>query len=167
MVEEDRGDPLDQVLGFRRAASLKNLKDSESKRVIEAVLKQVRVMYPDLKWYGLRVERSDVGLEELKKNIDRLDLARLKMILDIEGFRGVPDEWLDFAEFLVKAQYGKAFECNEILSEMARLIVFKTAGYPEDKEFVRIFYKIPIRRLLRFFRKFKVSSRLSENNNAV
>ena len=153
----DSRDSIDRVLGSSRSRHFKNLKDDEGKRVIEAILKCIDKMFPDLGWHGLKVGHSNVEFDDLQKNLEKLDLELLKITLDIEGFNGIPDEWLDLADFLVKMQRGKQYECHNILGDLARLIVFKISGFSSNKIFIRMFYKAPIAQVIRFFKKFKVA----------
>ena len=158
----DSRDPIDRLLGYSRSKSFKSLEDSKSKRIIEAVLKNISKMFPNLSWNGLKVEHSNAGIDELQKNIEQLDLESLKIALDLEGFNGVPDEWIEFAEFLAKAQRGNQYYCNNYLGDLARIIIFKISGFSNDKDFVRTFYKAPINQVIRFFKKFRVT-KISES----
>lgn len=153
----DGRDSIERVLGSSRSRHFRNLKDDESKRVIESVLKCIDKMFPNLGWQGLRVGHSNSDFEELQRNLERLDLELLRITLDIEGFQGVPDEWLDFAGFLAKVQRGKQYECHNMLGDLARLVVFKISRFSSDKDFIRTFYKMPIAQVIRFFKKFKIT----------
>lgn len=155
MVEEDR-DPLNKVLGSNKARYFRYLEDDSKKEVIESILLKIKDMFPSLNWSGLRIESSNAGIEVLKKNLEDLDLERLRISLDLEGFEGIPDQWLEFANFLIKLQRGKIHECNNLLGDLARMILFKLSGFGSDKDFIRTFYKVPVNQLLKFFKKFKV-----------
>lgn len=124
---------------------------------IEVVLKCIDKMFPNITWKGLRIGYSNADFDELQRNLGQLDLEFLKITLDIEGFHGVPDEWLEFAEFLAKMQRGKQYACSNMLGDLARLIVLKISGFGSDKVFVKTFYKMPIAQVIRFFKKFKVT----------
>ncbi len=154
----DSRDSTDRVLGSSRSRYFKSLKDDESKRTIEVVLKCIDKMFPNLTtWQGLKVGYSNADFDKLQRNLEHLDLELLKITLDIEGFSGVPDDWLDLADFLAKVQRGKQYECRNMLGDLARLIVLKISGFSSDKVFVKTFYKMPIAQVIRFFKKFKIT----------
>ena len=162
----DSGDSIDRVLGSSRSGYFKSLKDDERKRAIEVVLKCIDKMFPNITWKGLGIRYSNADFDELQRNIEQLDLELLKITLDIEGFRGVPDEWLEFAEFLAKMQRGNQYACRNMLGDLARLIVLKTSGFSSDKVFVKTFYKMPIAQVIRFFKRFKITLSDEEVDNA-
>ena len=163
----DSRDFTDRVLGSSRSSYFKSLKDDESKRAIEVVLKCIDKMFPNLTWRGLSVGYSNAEFEELQRNLELLDLELLKITLDIEGFSGVPDDWLDLADFLAKVQRGKQYECRNMLGDLARLIVLKISGFSSDKVFVKTFYKMPIAQVIRFFKKFKITLNYSKETSNV
>ncbi len=145
------------MLGFGRSQRFQELDDTESKRVIEVVLKYINETFGDLDWQGLSVGYSSSDFTRLHEHLEKLDLNRLKIILDIEGFAGIPDDWIALAEFLMKAQRGKQYHCNDLLNDLARLIVLKASGLAEDKSSVWIFRKAPLADVIKFFKKFKVT----------
>ena len=162
----DSRDSIDRVLGSSRSGYFKSLKDDERKRAIEVVLKCIDKMFPNITWKGLGIGYSNADFDELQRNLEQLDLELLKITLDIEGFRGVPDEWLEFAEFLAKMQRGNQYACRNMLGDLARLIVLKTSGFSSDKVFVKTFYKMPIAQVIRFFKRFKITLSDEEVDNA-
>lgn len=150
---------LDRVLGYNRANLFAALKASEKKNIAKKLLEFISKSFPDTHYRNpLRIGHSNNDLKVLQSHIDLLSLESLKLELDLEGFNGVPDEWLDLAEFLLKAAHGISYESGGCISDLARLIVFKISTLSGDKDFVRTFYKVPIRQLLRFFKKFKVTA---------
>lgn len=153
----DSRDSIDRVLGSSRSSYFKSLKDDERKRAIEVVLKCIDKMFPNITWQGISVGYSNAEFEKLQRNLELLDLELLKITLDIEGFSGVPDDWLDLADFLAKVKRGKQYARSNMLGDLARLIVLKISGFSSDKVFVRIFYKMPIAQVIRFFKKFKIT----------
>ena len=162
----DSRDSIDRVLGSSRSSHFKSLKDDERKRAIEVVLKCIDKMFPNITWKGLGIGYSNADFDELQINLDQLDLELLKITLDIEGFHGVPDEWLEFAEFLAKMQRGKQYACRNMLGDLARLIVLKISGFSSDKVFVKTFYKMPIAQVIRFFKRFKITLNGEKVDNA-
>lgn len=157
---------LESILGYGRAGSFRSLEDDENKQIIAHVLDFLSERFEHLSWSGLRIGHSNAEIEELQENIKKLDLEVLKLKLDIEGFEGVPDQWLDFASFLVKVQRGKAYECNNLLGDLAKMIVMKVAGYQGDKDFIRTFYKVPVAQLIKFFKKYQISKKEECSSNA-
>ena len=153
----DSRDSIDRVLGSSKSVQFKTLKDDERKRAIEVVLKCIDKMFPNITWQGISVGYSNAEFEKLQRNLELLDLELLKITLDIEGFSGVPDDWLDLADFLAKVQRGKQYARSNMLGDLARLIVLKISGFSSDKIFVRMFYKMPIAQVIRFFKKFKIT----------
>lgn len=161
----DSRDSIDRVLGSSRSRYFKSLKYDERKRAIEVVLKCIDKMFPNITPKGLEIGYSNADFDELQRNLGQLDLELLKITLDIEGFHGVPDEWLEFAEFLAKIQRGNQYACSNILGDLARLIVLKISGFSSDKVFVKTFYKMPIAQVIRFFKRFKITLNGEEVDN--
>lgn len=156
-MASDGNKTIESILGCGRAKTFASLEDSESKRIIETVLVFAKQTFQDLDQYqGLSVGHSNHEIERFQRCVERLDLEKLKITLDLAGFAGVPDDWLELASFLMKAERGKSYECSRYLSNLAKMIIFKITGHSSDKDFLRTFHKVPARQLLRFFRKYRV-----------
>ena len=156
-MASDGNKTIESILGYSRAKTFASLKDSESKRIIETVLDFAKQSFQDLDRYqGLVLGHSNSEIERFQSYVERLDLEKLKITLDLAGFADVPDDWLELARFLLKAERGKSYECSRYLSNLAKMIIFKITGHFGDKDFLRTFHKVPAGQLLRFFKKYRV-----------
>lgn len=156
-MASDGNKTMESILGCDRAKTFANLEDSESKRIIETVLVFAKQSFHDLDQHqGLVLGHSNTEIERFQSYVERLDLEKLKITLDLAGFANVPDDWLELARFLMKAERGKSYECSRYLSNLAKMIIFKMTGHSGDKDFLRTFHKVSAGQLLRFFKKYRV-----------
>lgn len=157
---------IENLLGYKQAKILKEFKDSKEKRIINQVLLFIAKLKESLGTsYGpdfLATGYSNDSIDEFVKVVNAFEFEELKLMLDIHGLDS-PDDWLGFAKFLVKTQTGKTEICQKFLERLARAIAFKASGYHTDKDFVRTFFKVPIRRLLKFFEKYRVTAKKETN----
>lgn len=157
---------IESILGYRRAKQLASLDDSEKKEFMkkETIKKILDFIYKISRgvehsswstWSLLELGHSNDSIAEFIKLVDKFEFEELKLVLDLNGIDS-PEDWLEFARFLVKIQHGKQEMCGKLLGRLAKVIVYKASGFYKDKEFLRTFYKVPIRQLLRFFSRYQV-----------
>lgn len=154
---------IESILGHRRAKQLDSLDDSEKKEIIKKVLDYIYKIDRETEhncwspWSLLDIGHSNASIAEFTKIVDRFEFEELKLVMDLNGIDS-PEDWLEFARFLVKIQHGKQEMCGKLLERLAKVIIYKASGFYKDKEFLRTFYKVPVRQLLRFFSRYQVVS---------
>lgn len=140
---------IENMLGKRRAAALTSLEKSDTKNIIENVIEFIYRFAEkhDDNWsrYSfLELGHSNEEIARFIEIVDKFEFAELKLMLDINGLDS-PEDWLEFAKFLVKAQHGNKDICRSLLERLAKVIIYKSSGFYKDKDFLRTFYKVPIR----------------------
>lgn len=159
---------IESLLGHKRAKALDLwIKDSEKKDLIKKILDFIYSKAKDqvdgswASWSLLELGHSNDSIAKFMELVDRFEFEELKLVLDVHGVSS-PEDWLEFAKFLVKAQHGNQEMCGRLLERLAKIIIYKASGFYRDKEFLRTFYKVPVRQLLRFFGRYVVVERKKE-----
>lgn len=148
-------DKIESIIGHEAVKYLDRIENQKKKEIIKRVLIFVADNFKYEKYSALKIGSSNAEMDEFIKNVDLFSFEKLKLALDLDGIES-PDSWLEFARFLVNAQRGEQEACGIVLVQLAKIILFKMIGFYEDKTFLRTFYKVPIRSLLNFFKKYSI-----------